>query len=126
VEYARELHAVDDSKLLPPVGRWIDQGYVKNEYDQWVGPGEAVALPVYEGRHVGQFDFAQKEWVSGKGRTAVWRPVPFDLKRITPQFLIGQADYHGYPRSYLHPKLMFMDVASATNARSFFGVAVHR
>ena len=34
-------------------------------------------LPLYEGRMIGQFDFSQKGWVSGKGRTAVWREIPW-------------------------------------------------
>ena len=31
---------------------------------------EDVALPLYEGRMIGQFDFSEKGWVSGKGRSA--------------------------------------------------------
>lgn len=48
-----------------------------------------VALPLYEGRMIGQFDFSQKGWVSGKGRTADWHEIAWDDKRIEPQFLMG-------------------------------------
>jgi hypothetical protein len=48
-----------------------------------------VAVPLYEGRMIGQFDFSQKGWVSGKGRTAEWRDIPWEEKRIEPQFLMG-------------------------------------
>jgi len=34
---------------------------------------EDIALPLYEGRMIGQFDFSQKGWVSGKGRKAEWQ-----------------------------------------------------
>ena len=48
-----------------------------------------VAVPLYEGRMIGQFDFSQKGWVSGKGRTAKWRDIPLEDKLIEPQFLMG-------------------------------------
>jgi hypothetical protein len=40
---------------------------------------------------IGQFDFSQKGWVSGKGRTAVWRDIPWDRKQIDPQFLMASS-----------------------------------
>ena len=59
--------------------------------DAWVQEQQVkdVALPLYEGRMIGQFDFSQKGWVSGKGRTAVWRELPWEKKQIEPQFLMG-------------------------------------
>jgi hypothetical protein len=55
--------------------------------------GPAIALPLYEGRMVGQFDFSQKGWVSGKGRSAVWREIPWDNKQIEPQYLMAERIY---------------------------------
>jgi len=49
---------------------------------------QGVALPLYEGRLIGQFDFSQKGWVSGKGRSALWREIPWEYKVIEPQFLM--------------------------------------
>ena len=40
--------------------------------------GPAIALPLYEGRMIGQFDFSEKGWVSGKGRGAVWRDIEWE------------------------------------------------
>jgi hypothetical protein len=56
-------------------------------------PGPAIALPLYEGRMVGQFDFSQKGWVSGKGRSAVWREIPWENKQIEPQYLMAESTY---------------------------------
>lgn len=53
--------------------------------------GKAIACPLHDGRMVGQFDFSAKGWVSGAGRSAVWRDVPWVAKDIEPQYLIGQA-----------------------------------
>src|SRR5690606_32907944 len=51
--------------------------------------GPAIGLPLYEGRMVGQFDFSEKGWVSGKGRSAVWRQIPPNNKVLDPQFIMG-------------------------------------
>ena len=51
--------------------------------------GPAIGLPLYEGRMIGQFDFGLKGWVSGKGRSAVWREIAWNNKVVDPQFLMG-------------------------------------
>jgi hypothetical protein len=55
---------------------------------------EDVAVPLYEGRMIGQFDYSQKGWVSGKARTAVWRDIPWNDKQIEPQYLMGFEHLH--------------------------------
>ena len=43
-------------------------------YGHWVDDSNGnIALPLYEGRMIGPFDPSEKGWVSGKGRSAVWR-----------------------------------------------------
>ncbi len=86
--------------------------------------GPAIALPLYEGRMINQFDFSEKGWVSGKGRSAVWRSIPWERKTLDPQFLMGlavyatQPDKEGNLKAVRGLKLGFMDVGSATNSRS--------
>lgn len=78
---------------------------------------EAVILPVYEGRMVGQFDASQKAWFEGKGRRADWRPIEFASKSFSPQYLMLSESYRArYPAA--RPKLGFLAIASATNSRS--------
>jgi len=94
--------------------------------DAWLREDEVedVALPLYEGRMIGQFDFSQKGWESGRGRSAKWPELPFDAKRVMPQFCMSHIDYagatdrNGIPKSRRGYKLAFMDVASATNERT--------
>ncbi|WP_425913557.1 Eco57I restriction-modification methylase domain-containing protein, partial [Pseudomonas sp. GWSMS-1] len=85
---------------------------------------EDVALPLYEGRMISQFDFSEKGWVSGKGRKAVWRDISFAGKVIEPQYLMGLADYRGNDGedTKLMPGLKagFLAIGSATNSRSMF------
>ena len=119
LQYAREFDMTNDSKLFPPRPKWEEKGYKPDPYGRWIGPDGDVALPLYEGRMIGQFDFSQKGWVSGRGRSAVWRDVPWVGKVIEPQFLMAEEDYreHG-----VHPgrpmRLVFMDIGPATNQRS--------
>lgn len=88
----------------------------------WEGEGiENVALPLYEGRMIGQFDFSEKGWVSGKGRGAVWRKIPWGRKQIEPQYLMGAKDYYERIESPWDPKLVHMNIGSATNARTAIG-----
>jgi hypothetical protein len=76
---------------------------------------EAVALPLYEGRMIGLFDFSTSGWVNGKGRTAKWRAIPWGAKVLEPQYLIA----HGaVPLIVQRPKVAFMDVTAAINSRT--------
>lgn len=84
-----------------------------------------VALPLYEGRMIGQFDFSEKGWVSGKARSAVWRDIPAAEKTIEPQYLMSLTDYREGSRGGINRfKLAFMDVTSATNKRTMIASAV--
>jgi hypothetical protein len=62
--------------------------------------------------------------VSGKARAAVWRDISWEKKLFEPQFLLKQEDYigsfdnSGEPKIARGLKVGFMDVSSATNART--------
>ena len=85
----------------------------------WEGAGiEDVALPLYEGRMIGQFDFSEKGWVSGRGRAAVWREIRWERKQIEPQYLMGERDYRTVRQAQRVPKAAFMPISSSTNSRT--------
>ncbi|MCC6316620.1 MAG: hypothetical protein IT361_02925 [Gemmatimonadaceae bacterium] len=118
IRYTREFDMTNDSKLFPPRQEWERKGYRPNEYGMWIGPDGDVALPLYEGRMIGQFDFSEKGWVRGKGRTAVWREIPWDNKVIEPQYLMAVNDYAARSDRASGTKVSHMRIGSATNARS--------
>ena len=93
---------------------------LSREGDAWIREEDIrdVALPLYEGRMIGQFDFSQKGWVSGKGRGAVWREIPWHQKQIEPQFLMASLDYNSAVGLPDRPKALHMRIASATNMRT--------
>lgn len=95
-----------------------------------------VALPLYEGRMIDQFDLSSKGWVSGKGRQSVWRDIQNDSKRIEPQFLIAakicteqpinpKTGEREQPLMSRGLKLSFMDIGSATNQRTMFAASLY-
>jgi hypothetical protein len=162
IKYATEFHMTNDSKLFAPRPEWEAKGYQADEYGRWIkfrekrpveehpkevgwiqladGSGvvhedaiEDIALPLYEGRMIGQFDFSEKGWVSGKGRSAVWRDIPWTSKVFEPQFLMNartRDETHGavsgtkLSASELWARVGFMDVTSATNRRTIVASAV--
>ena len=44
---------------------------------------------------VGQFDFSEKGWLSGKGRSAIWQTQDPERKAILPQYLMRVSDFRG-------------------------------
>ena len=107
--------------VLPIPRADLPEGVVlSREADAWIRVDRIgdVALPFYEGRMIGQFDYSQKGWISGKGRTAVWRDIPWSRKSIEPQYLMAEADYRDSRKSVRKPKVAYMRVASSTNSRS--------
>ncbi|OGH60756.1 MAG: hypothetical protein A3G34_03635 [Candidatus Lindowbacteria bacterium RIFCSPLOWO2_12_FULL_62_27] len=102
---------------------------LSRDASHWIAEDEIddTALPLYEGRMIGQFDFSQKGWVSGKGRSAEWREIPWDSKQIEPQFCMGRETFLSERPKYANRiKFSFMDVSSATNSRTMIGSVVYR
>ena len=118
ITYAREFDMANDSRLFPTIDKWRVNGFLANAFGEWVGNDGRQALPLYEGRMVGQFDPCQKGWVKGKGRTAVWREISTDSKCIEPQFLIDAIDYRNTRDDAGRIKVAYMRISSSTNTRS--------
>jgi hypothetical protein len=95
--------------------REIDMG---NDRD--VFGNEADGIPLFEGRMVEAFDYRAKAYVSGRGRQAAWKELPFGSleKRISPQWRIPREDIpdkaEGRASSY---RVGFCDVGGVTNQR---------
>ena len=77
-----------------------------------------TAVPLYEGRMIGQFDFSEKGWVSGRGRSAVWRDIPWERKQIEPQFLMRSEVYRDAVSTPWIVRVGYMGIASATASRT--------
>ena len=99
---------------------------LSRDADAWIRDGkvEDVALPLYEGRMIGQFDFSKKAWLSGKGRSAEWPEVSWDQKTVGPQFLMAIGTYREQLKRHPRLKVTSMDVTSSTNARTVIATAL--
>lgn len=162
VQFEREFDMTNDSAKFLQRDRIESLGFRADEYGHWLsGPWEPaadahlrnpefvyshdrnlvieiakvveIALPLYEGRMIGQFDFCEKQWIGGKGRTAEWRGSAEQFPM--PQYLMSANDYwhrrgpksghtavaDRYPDSI---KCGFLGVGSPSNARSMIASAI--
>jgi Eco57I restriction-modification methylase len=133
-EYSRWLDTTwhprtPDSAAPPDTARHeLEPGVIlSRDGERWTTGEEIgdVALPLYEGRMVGQFASSAKGWVSGKGRAAVWREIGAEEGVVEPQYVMSiatlRAERGDMSRS---TRLAFMDVSSTTNSRTFIGTAL--
>ncbi len=120
IEYSREFDMTNDSKRFTPLPVWEARGYRSDGYGRWVGLDGDIALPLYEGRMIGPFDPCEKGWVSGKGRSAVWKEIPFENKVFEPQYLMSLDIYKQQEKVLRDNKIGFLDIGSATNTRSMY------
>ncbi len=79
---------------------------------------EGVALPLYQGVMVQQFDFAPKRWISGTGVRAIWQIVDWNKKTIGPQFLMSLNDYLMQEKAVRGVKPAIRRVARSTDERT--------
>ncbi len=121
VSFSQQFDMTGDSKLFPPVTTWISEGYRINDYGSWVGHNGDIALAVFEGRMINQFDPSEKQWVSGRGRSAVWSNVPWDNKLPGPQSLMAKRDYEQSDKWINDHAFYYMKISSSTNSRTMIG-----
>jgi len=120
IKYGTEFHMTADSKLFPPLQDWESKGYKPDAFGRWVGPNNEVALPLYEGAMLQQFDFSYQGWVSGLGSGSLWAHFTFDRKTVHPRFLMGSSSFEGMEA----PKISFRDVARDTHTRTMIAVCL--
>lgn len=154
IRYAAEFHMTNDSELFPPRWKWEDKGYRPDEYGHWLrgnwqpftGPNnvlqrpfglilsadgaaavqleevEDVALPLYQGVMIHKFDFAYKELANSRGRK--WTLIPWDNKRIVPQYMMSRADFfeNGSPSALY--RVGFRGVARTTDQHTLLSAVI--
>jgi len=93
---------------------------------RFVAQREPDDLPVWEGRMIDAFSANAKHWVSGHGRRARWEPPsdPNSLPRA--QFHVRAGDLAQIDPEHDTPKVGFMAIGSATNARTMVATVLWR
>jgi hypothetical protein len=119
IRYKRELDLTLDRKagLFRHVDACLSDGYVAGPAGSWT-LNEHSLVPLIEGRMVGAFDFFQKSWRAGAGRTARWTENgDVSLAGCQPQFLAERTEAG-------KPRIAICDVTSATNTRTMLAAWV--
>jgi hypothetical protein len=97
---------------------------------RFVTPAETAGLeaplPLWEGRMIDGYDGAAKAWVRGHGRRAVWQDLAWPDKRVEPQFFVERRELERVDPEPDRPKVGFMAIGSATNARTMIATLLWR
>jgi N-6 DNA Methylase len=102
--------------------REIDMGNDREDFDD-----DPNGVPLYEGRMVEAFDHRAKGYVSGRGRSAVWRELGFGspTKAVAPQWHLSPDLIPTKAASrWQEYRLAFCDVGGVTNARFLMAALV--
>ncbi|MBK8803704.1 MAG: hypothetical protein IPN71_16975 [Fibrobacteres bacterium] len=116
IKYAQgDFNMTSDSKLFPPLPKWKEKGYTgPDKFGRWIGPNEEVALPLYQGVMIHQFDSAYKGWVSGTR----WDPIPWSSKVVSAKFYMDGETYALSGKMHQLPVVAFRDIARTTDQRT--------
>ncbi|MCC7530272.1 MAG: hypothetical protein IT342_17240 [Candidatus Melainabacteria bacterium] len=147
ISFRREFDMTNDSKLFIERTAAQEDGFAPDSFGHWLKGAwrpvenfdarhageyavaadgksalaiddiQRVLLPVYEGRMIGQYDWAKKAWLHGKGRRADWAELPFAEKKILPQYLLDLNDYLKM-QPERGAKIAYLAVGASTNTRS--------
>ena len=95
---------------------------LSREGNQWIREEEIedIALPLYEGRMVNLFDWSEKRWVQGRGRSAEWASIPWVSKQLQPQYLLGRSSPESKLSISNNLRIGFLSIGSSTNTRSVY------
>jgi hypothetical protein len=122
ITYATEFHMTNDSKLFPPLEQWEAKGYKPDVFGRWIGPRGEVALPLYQGRMIHQFDCFWQGYQGGAGRNANWRAIPSDWKCFEPQNLMHSEVFSGAASDGGSLRLIFRDIAPNPEPSVIYGL----
>lgn len=121
IRYQRELDLTLDrrSERFRHVEHCRRDGYAPRGDGSWETKGHSL-VPLIEGRMVGAFDFFQKSWHGGEGRSALWtHNGESPLASCQPQFLAERIEGG-------RSRLAICDVTSATNTRTMLAAWIPR
>jgi hypothetical protein len=77
------------------------------------------AVPLLEGRHVSQYRWRSKRYVSGQGRSAIWDVQELALDALATQWFVSPSDLSaGTTERISRSRIAFCDITGQTNERS--------
>ncbi len=117
--------AFGDDTLGVPARHYMAEIHMGNDRDRF--GDDDPGLPLYEGRMIAQYDHRAKAYISGRGRSAIWRDLPFESpeKGIKPQWWvpINKIPTKAVARTKRY-RIAFCDVTAPRNERSLIAALV--
>lgn len=115
--------AKSSTTLADPSGPW--NAKYRREVDmtldraKFLPDGHSGTVPILEGRHVSQYRWRAKSYVSGEGRAAIWTPQPLAAAKAHTQWHIASADLNAESQARIKvSRVGFCDITGQTNERS--------
>jgi hypothetical protein len=100
----------------PTYRREVDMTSDQDKFKRRSGVG---TLPLLEGRHVHQFRWRAKTYISGQGRAAIWNAEPLATARVRTQWHIPRSAVRSDIAERLErSRIGFCDITGQTNERS--------
>lgn len=93
--------------------RWIEEGEI-----------EEVALPLYQGVMVGQFDPCRSAIPEDSGDGKDWQELPWEKKAFRPRQLMTATVFFASRSGDGGPRVGFRDIAATTNERTMIAAVV--
>jgi hypothetical protein len=118
IQSGREFHMTDDSQLFGARDTWESKGYRPDPHGRWISPKGQMALPLVQGVMIHQYDDSAKAWIRGTGLAATWETIPWQEKRLAPQFLMAVEDALRKGDRILAPKVTYRTIARNTDERT--------
>jgi hypothetical protein len=86
---------------------------------------EDVALPLYQGAMIHQYDFCASAYRKIEGKRGFkWAPLPWGTKEIGPQYLMAREHFLANGEGSHSAKLVIRDIARATDERTVISSCV--
>ena len=100
----------------PTYRREVDMTSDQKKFKRRAGPD---TVPLLEGRHVHQFRWRAKTYISGQGRAAIWNAEPIPTARVRTQWHIPLAALRSDTAERIErSRVGFCDITGQTNERS--------
>lgn len=131
---APEVRSSDELDLLKTIWHHSDRMFVHSEFGK-VRPVRELdmtldkalfldaqtdgCIPIIEGRMVSQYRCGAKSYVSGSGRSAVWRNNPLGLPKLKPHYYIDPSSLSSDKLKRVSlTRVGYCDIAGQTNERA--------
>tara|TARA_B110000196_G_scaffold164928_1_gene141835 strand:- start:2180 stop:5008 length:2829 start_codon:yes stop_codon:yes gene_type:complete len=124
VKFVRELDMTNDSSYFVRADELkLNQLNLASTGKDFNHQGQ-IYRPLLEGKMLHQFDYSAKGYVSGQGRTAVWKPLGYDNKKVLSHYYVPEDFIKAKRPEALYPRAGFCDVTGHANERTVLAAIV--